>query len=596
MKTTILRLYALIALTSMPICSCVKRESVIENNKHATDEFIAQMSSLELFNRNVTYTDTLKTKTITKDGNKVIWCEDDNVSILRGQNINEEFVVKKGFGGKTTTTLQKVESSDFPAGSGDSFDANIAYYPYGNIAYCGAENNHSLEVSIPYTQVYHVNSFGSGAFPMVAVTTSKADNTLSFKNLFGMLKLQLKSSPYVCKVKSIIIKGNNREKLSGEAIVKCSNTEDPTISFLESEANDYIKLDCGEGVELSPNTVTEFWITLPPITFSNGITASIELTDGTVVDKSSRSALTITRSVVKPMSVLTVNTEYLEQKSSLILKELYYCGSKTPSGGSYFRDQYYELYNNSSSVQYLDGLCIGNINPVVATANLPSYPGENPDDYLYFLTVWQIPGIPQSLEGSTHNYPIQPGESVIIAQMADNHQRAELNPACPVNLLSAEFEAYLKSTAIIKDNPAINMHLAFWPRPTYQWLVAVFGGAYAIFYPDHEIDPNEYTSPINSTQKLCKISIDCVVDAVELVNDESKMKLKRMPAVLDAGATTVSATYCGKSVARKIKSTLEDGRIIYQDTNNSTEDFEVMDKPVPRRNGAKIPAWNTWAN
>ena len=284
------------------------------------------------------------------------------------------------------------------------------------------------------------------------------------------------------------------------------------------------------------------------------------------------------------------------RSGNIIFKELYYCGSKTPSGGSYFRDQYYELYNNSSSVQYLDGLCIGNINPVVATANLPSYPGENPDDYLYFLTVWQIPGIPQSLEGSTHNYPIQPGESVIIAQMADNHQRAELNPACPVNLLSAEFEAYLQSTAIIKDNPAINMHLAFWPRPTYQWLVTVFGGAYAIFYPDHEIDPNEYTSPINSTSKLCKISIDCVVDAVELVNDPTKMKLKRMPAVLDAGATTVSATYCGKSVARKIKSTLEDGRIIYQDTNNSTEDFEVMDKPVPRRNGAKIPAWNTWAN
>lgn len=292
-----------------------------------------------------------------------------------------------------------------------------------------------------------------------------------------------------------------------------------------------------------------------------------------------------------------VNVDVAASKSgNILLKELYYCGSKTPSGGSYFRDQYYEVYNNSNSVQYLDGLCIGNINPNVATASLPSYPGDNPDDYLYFITVWQIPGVPQSLAGSTQNYPLQPGESAIIAQMADNHQREGLNPNSPVNLLSAEFEAYVRSTAIIKDNPAINMKMAFWPSPAYQWLVTVFGGAYAIFYPDHEIDPNEYTSPINSTQKLCKISIDCVVDAVELVNDESKMKLKRMPAVLDAGATTVGATYCGKSVTRKIKSTLKDGRIIYQDTNNSTEDFEVTDMPVPRRNGAKIPAWNTWAN
>lgn len=292
-----------------------------------------------------------------------------------------------------------------------------------------------------------------------------------------------------------------------------------------------------------------------------------------------------------------VDVDVAASKSgNILLKELYYCGSKTPSGGSYFRDQYYEVYNNSNSVQYLDGLCIGNINPLTATASLPSWPGENPDDYLYFITVWQVPGVPQSLEGSTHNYPLQPGESAIIAQMADNHQREELNPNCPVNLLEAEFETYLQTTAIIKDNPAINMKMAFWPRPTYQWLVTVFGGAYAIFYPDHEIDPNEYTSPINRTDKCCKISIDCVVDAVELVNDESKMKLKRMPAVLDAGATTVSGIYCGKSVTRKIKSTLEDGRVIYQDTNNSTEDFEVADKPVPRRNGAKIPAWNTWAN
>lgn len=284
------------------------------------------------------------------------------------------------------------------------------------------------------------------------------------------------------------------------------------------------------------------------------------------------------------------------KSGNIVFKELYYCGSKTPSGGSYFRDQYYELYNNSNSVQYADGLCIGNINPLLATANLPSWPGENPDDYLYFNTIWQVPGVPQNMEGATQNYPIQPGESIIIAQMADNHQREELNPACPINLLGAEFETYVRSTAIIKDNPAINMYMAFWPSPTYQWLVTVFGGAYAIFFPDKEINPNDYVSPLNRTDKCYKVSIDLVVDAVELVNDESKMKLKRMPAVLDAGATTVSSIYSGKSVARKVKTTLEDGRIVYQDTNNSTEDFEVMDRPVPRRNGAKIPAWNTWAN
>ena len=86
------------------------------------------------------------------------------------------------------------------------------------------------------------------------------------------------------------------------------------------------------------------------------------------------------------------------------------------------------------------------------------------------------------------------------------------------------------------------------------------------------------------------------MDAVELMLNESKITQKRMPAVLDAGATWVGGTYLGKSVSRKIKETKADGRIVYQDTNNSLEDFQVNDKPVVRRNGAGIPSWNTWAN
>jgi hypothetical protein len=72
------------------------------------------------------------------------------------------------------------------------------------------------------------------------------------------------------------------------------------------------------------------------------------------------------------------------------------------------------------------------------------------------------------------------------------------------------------------------------------------------------------------------------------------MELKRMPAILDAGAATVNGTYLGVSVARKVKETHPDGRVILQDTNNSTDDFEVMDPPMIRRYDAKAPAWNTW--
>ncbi len=274
------------------------------------------------------------------------------------------------------------------------------------------------------------------------------------------------------------------------------------------------------------------------------------------------------------------------KSGALVMKELYYCGSKTPTGGSYFRDQFYEIYNNSEVVQNVKGLCIAILNPLTATANLPVWPGDDASKYVYASTIWQVP--------LDKNYLLNPGESIIIAQMADDHKKANLNPSSPVNLLSAEFETFVNATSLINDNPAINMFMAFWPSPTPQWLTTVFGGAFVIYIPSETINPNNTVSPVGSTSKNYRIAIDQVIDAVELVGNANQVQLKRVPAVLDAGAATVGGTYISLSVARKIKTTLSDGRIIYYDTNNSSDDFEVKDPPLIRRNGAKAPVWNTW--
>ena len=104
----------------------------------------------------------------------------------------------------------------------------------------------------------------------------------------------------------------------------------------------------------------------------------------------------------------------------------------------------------------------------------------------------------------------------------------------------------------------------------------------------------------NSNVYYAKIPIKYVLDAVEAVNNESKMNAKRVPGVLDAGITWVGATYCGLGIARKLSTDEEGnpiireetGTYIYQDTNNSTDDFERGVVPVMRRNGAKMPSWN----
>lgn len=279
----------------------------------------------------------------------------------------------------------------------------------------------------------------------------------------------------------------------------------------------------------------------------------------------------------------------IAKMGAIIIKEIYYCGSKTPSGGSYFRDQYYEIYNNSEEMIYVDGLCFGNLLPLTASLTPPTWDIENQEDYVFFDKVWQVPG-------NGTDYPLLPGESIIIAQMAANHQIESLNPACPVNLLSAEFETFINTTAIISDNPAHNMNIAWWESYRVpQWLVPVFGGAYAMFFPDENTDFSVWTKQVNSSAVAKEIPLDLIIDAVELVNDATKIQQKRIPSTLDAGATFVSGTYRGESVSRKIRETKEDGRVIYWDTNNTSEDFQVNATPVPRRGGAKIPSWNTWA-
>ena len=312
MNTTFFKFGILAAGAILLLSSCDKKEDGLEINSTSSVEFIASMPSAGI--------DAVDTKTTTTDGTRVLWSSDDHISIFRGRNMNEEYKVKDGFGGRTTTTLVKVSDDEFSAGSGDPFDANIAYYPYGNIEYIGSNGNHALGVNIPNTQTYVKGSFGKGSLPMAAVSSSKNDNTLDFKNLFGFLKLQLKSAEATLPIKQIIIKGNNGEKLIGEATVSCSANGEPTIKF-NSEAGKSITLECNN-TDINATTVTDFWIALPPVTFSKGITVEI-VTSTATIEKKTSASLTITRSKIKPMEVLTVKSDVKNYQF-----ELYVCPVK----------------------------------------------------------------------------------------------------------------------------------------------------------------------------------------------------------------------------------------------------------------------------
>lgn len=304
----------------------------------------------------------------------------------------------------------------------------------------------------------------------------------------------------------------------------------------------------------------------------------------------------VNKALYKGVTSVSVDVQGLKV-SPLVFKEIYFAGSK----GWYFRDQFYEVYNNSSEVQYLDGVYFAQLYPTNATTKLPVWKYEEDGTNCYGERIWKFPGA-----GS--EYPLQPGESAVISQFAANHQLDIYNPESPVDGSHSEFEFNMDNPNF-PDQPAIDMLHVFYQGKAEkgsipQFLTPVFGGAFALM----RIPADSGWDPVNkeewknydgkSTQPKAKIPNKYVLDAVECVNNESMSNAKRIPAVLDAGITWVGATYCGLGIARRVMvengDTLrrENGAIIYQDTNNSTDDFERGVVPVMHRNGARVPSWN----
>lgn len=303
---------------------------------------------------------------------------------------------------------------------------------------------------------------------------------------------------------------------------------------------------------------------------------------------------------------------------ALVIKQVYYAGSDTRDGAVY-RDQFIEIYNNSDQLMYADSLYIATArgsntaNPNTANRGYnadKSYDwrqseGMNNeranDDYFYANTLYMIPGT-----GTT--YPIQPGRSIIIAQNALNHKVPYVNaggqsvsvnnPDLTIDLSGADFEVFygdvpgVNPLATDVDNPGKpnvkvietggirdmilnnNGHLA----------VVIFKTATDIStYPSY---PDPTVAEVQPSTSLWKqIPISSVMDAVDIRHtNPASRAAKRLSSSIDAGFTfNPSGNYTSESVIRKTARTTNTGRIILQDTNNSTVDFNYHQKADPTK-------------
>lgn len=276
---------------------------------------------------------------------------------------------------------------------------------------------------------------------------------------------------------------------------------------------------------------------------------------------------------------------------NLVIKEIYYTGSRTPTGDTYFSDQFVELYNNSTDTLYLDSLYVadvfgnsGQINPT----SLPT-PFNNDAANVYASSIWQIPG-------TGRQRPLAPGRSVIIAQDGINHRTDPLgNPNSPVDLSSADFEAFnQRDDNRDLDAPNVPNLTRVYFTGGFDWLWTVFGPAFIVF----RAPPTGFvldTVRVPGTPALAprvRIPNAWVIDAFEGVQNGGSGSYKRLTAALDAGFVFATGTYTSESFRRRTAATIGTRRVL-QDRNNSGEDFERLSRPTPRTFD-DVPRTNLW--
>ena len=258
-------LFTLAALAAS--VGCQREEPFVESEN-------GQESSGPVFTAQV---EAFSTETRTGlDGNSLVWSSADQLAIFQGRDIADKYQVEEECIGSRNGTFSIVANGE--GISSVDFDANIAVYPYEDDLTCtptivdGNVTSYTITgVTIPSVQTYVPGSFSDESFLMAAITNGLNDTGLNFKNLCGILHLQLTGTE---KITSIVLSGRNNEPLSGDATITIPNGGVPSLTMCAEADNGLgtyvyrtIMLDCGEGVQLSEETPTSFFITVPTSVF-----------------------------------------------------------------------------------------------------------------------------------------------------------------------------------------------------------------------------------------------------------------------------------------------------------------------------------------
>lgn len=325
------------------------------------------------------------------------------------------------------------------------------------------------------------------------------------------------------------------------------------------------------------------------------VTASIEVTVSLTLNG------VVQNVSLEPNEVKNVPLALQESIASdnFVIKELFFVGKADYDQ----KDRFFELFNNSSETLYADGLYFADLAGNTGSDANDVTLGLPLEEYCYATKVAKLPG-------SGTSYPIAPGESIVIAFNAINFKEgfnpdnwAGLTIDDYLNLSEADFEMYafpfLESKGFSGnsffdvDNPSVpDVDILYMSNAGNNAFFRLndYGPGLVIFRPeDGNLDlTNTVESPTSTpTNQIfyLRIPVKDIIDGVDVLDNSSAAQFKRMNSRIDAGFAYLKADgnafYSGMSLRRKLKTT-EGGRSILQDTNNSSEDFEAIDRPTPR--------------
>ncbi len=260
------------------------------------------------------------------DGKQVRWSAHDRIGVFAGSAENVPFQNRSESNASTATF-----TGTLPATAAQC----VAYYPYGEQTRFA---DHTLYLNLPAEQPFASNtSFGEGMNP--AIAQGNIRENLQFKNLCGVIKVQLSGD---AEVASIRFESSDRA-VSGQASVVVSDA--PELKISDAAAGRAVTLTgIAQRLTSSPQS---YFLVLPPGTYA-GFTIVVQDTQGRQTEKSSVKSLTIKRSVITTLAPFEVNEPVVVPRRDT----LWVRGINPPPerweyiNTSYYNIQYMPAYKN----------------------------------------------------------------------------------------------------------------------------------------------------------------------------------------------------------------------------------------------------------